>query len=523
MNFEKQKRERKLYRSELTRGLVAVGLLAWMTTLSWNLVAITKLDGNHLNQQHLRSPRSLTQNELERRPILPPSIWATRILPSAHHDRALSANVSSLLTQNETARALELCGKFLYSTLERAVHLKNMGEHAYVATGDIESMWIRDSVVQMTIYLKHATHQPWLRLIINGAIRRNAFNILQDPYANAYERSWVNPSTLPLKDRIIGRGGFVATRNYELDSGAYFFHFLYDYFFTEGIYRPDIVLQEIQIFEAVMVMVDVWIVEQHHDEQSPYRYFELSNEGKGSPTGYTGMTWSGFRPSDDPCTYGYLIPANIHAAGALQRVLILNDRVWKSEELRHKASKLLKEIESGICKYGIVDDGSGTSIYAYEVDGLGNVLAKFDDANVPSLLSMPLLGWDGYDKQVYENTRKYLLSKSNSIYYEGREFKGLGSRHTPVDYIWPMAMAIQGLTEDEPDRHVKMAFQLRQLMSSATNDAMHESVHHSNPQLFTRTWFEWVSLMALSIVICVFWSLLKLTPCTTLNRRMHCL
>jgi meiotically up-regulated gene 157 (Mug157) protein len=65
-----------------------------------------------------------------------------------------------------------------------------------------------------------------------------------------------------------------------------------------------------------------------------------------------------------------------------------------------------------------------------------------------------------------------------------------------------MAMAIQGLTEDEPDRHVEMAFQLRQLVLSATNDAMHESVHHSNPQLFTREWFEWVSLMAL----CIFWS-----------------
>ena len=40
-------------------------------------------------------------------------------------------------------------------------------------------------------------------------------------------------------------------------------------------------------------------------------------------------------------------------------------------------------------------------IYAYEVDGLGRNLTDFDDANVPSLLSMPLLGWKGYDQKVY--------------------------------------------------------------------------------------------------------------------------
>lgn len=44
----------------------------------------------------------------------------------------------------------------------------------------------------------------------------------QDPYANAYYKQWRKPTDLAKTERIIGRGGWVGTHNYELDSGAYF-------------------------------------------------------------------------------------------------------------------------------------------------------------------------------------------------------------------------------------------------------------------------------------------------------------
>jgi uncharacterized protein len=436
-----------------------------------------------------QQPREVPTYEFD---LLPPTVWATRKLANAGREEV---NITSLMTPKEMAKATSLCGKFLYSTLHRALYLKNMGQEVFVATGDIDEMWIRDSVVQMSIYLKHVPAQPWLRFVIEGAIRRNAFNILQDPYANAYSRKWTDPADLEVKDRVIGRGGYVGTRNYEVDSGAYFITHLYDYYLAETIRRPEVLLMEPMISEAVMVMVDTWITEQHHDELSPYRYFELTNQGKGVPSGYTGMTWAGFRPSDDACQYGYLIPANIHAAAALQRLLILNDRLWKDMELKEKASKLLKDIEKGINEYGVVEGDSGESIYAYEVDGLGGVLKNFDDANVPSLLSIPLLGWDGYNREVYENTRAYILSKSNPYYFEGKNFVGIGSPHTPGQYIWPMALVIQGLTETGSDRTEKMAFQMRQLIRSATNDAMHESISKESAYQFTRPWFEWANAL----------------------------
>ena len=45
---------------------------------------------------------------------------------------------------------------------------------------------------------------------MEGFVRRSAFNLVQDPYANAYERVWRDPFKLALKDRVIGRGGWVA-------------------------------------------------------------------------------------------------------------------------------------------------------------------------------------------------------------------------------------------------------------------------------------------------------------------------
>lgn len=443
---------------------------------------------NILKEEEFSSEESI--EALRRR--LPPSIWATA---GRDADQEVSRLVLKGLSKEEIAKSQQLCGKFLYSSLRRAVLVQK--DQVFVATGDIDDMWTRDGIVQMGIYMGRMTSEPWLRSIVEGSLRRHAFNILQDPYANAYERYWTDPSKLPFRERIIGRGGWVATRNYEVDSGAYFLTSLYDYYVVPDLFRPETLLQETVIFDAVNLLVDVYIVEQEHDTKSPYRYFELPNNGLSTPTAYTGMTWSGFRPSDDPTQYGYLIPSNIHAAAGLERVLVLNERIWKSAALEAKTRKLLADISDGINKFGVVPfpSGDGSPVYAYEVDGKGNVLTGFDDANVPSLLSIPLLGWTGYNRTVYENTRRMILSKdTNSYYFEGQVLRGIGSPHTPADYVWSMTFSIQALTEEgtPQDRAASMAFQIRQSLAAACNDAMHESVHVSSGcSAVTREWFEW--------------------------------
>lgn len=89
-----------------------------------------------------------------------------------------------------------------------------------------------------------------------------------------------------------------------------------------------------------------------------------------------------------------------------------------------------------------------------------------DDANVPSLLSIPYLGWD-YDEEIYKNTRKFILSKDHEFYVESSDlrFRGIGSPHGGNYFtsrntwsksqhkrsesqipnnIWPMSQIMQG-------------------------------------------------------------------------------
>ena len=55
----------------------------------------------------------------------------------------------------------------------------------------------------------------------------------------------------------------------------------------------------------------------------------LPCEGKGNPVAYTGMTWSGFRPSDDACKYGYLVPSNMFAWVVLGYVQEIANEIYE--------------------------------------------------------------------------------------------------------------------------------------------------------------------------------------------------
>ena len=127
-------------------------------------------------------------------------------------------------------------------------------------------------------------------------------------------------------------------------------------------------------------------------------------------------------------------------------------------------------------------------VYAYEVDGLGNV-NLMDDANVPSLLSIPYLGYCSADDPVYQNTRRMILSKVNPYYYEGTALKGIGSPHTPPEYVWHIALSMQGLTTTDKAE----AEALLNLLVSSDGDTgfMHEGVYVNDPKKFTRDWFAW--------------------------------
>lgn len=65
----------------------------------------------------------------------------------------------------------------------------------------------------------------------------------------------------------------------------------------------------------------------------------LAREGKGTPTAYTGMVWSGFRPSDDEQKYGFLVPDNMFAVVGLNYVAEMAESLWSDMKLADRARR----------------------------------------------------------------------------------------------------------------------------------------------------------------------------------------
>lgn len=365
----------------------------------------------------------------------------------------------------------------------------------FLITGDIPAMWLRDSSAQVFHYIPFANDFDEVRDAISGLIKRQMFYIVLDPYSNAFNKE-ANNNRLD-DDRTSWtpeQKPWIWERKYEIDSLCYPVRLCHAFWKKTG----DTSWCDETVRKAFKAILDTWETEQRHMECSPY-YFERSNcppsdtlphDGKGNPVGYTGMTWSGFRPSDDACKYGYLIPSNFFAAKSLEQIAELSSELLGDETLAARAKELRDEIIGGIKKYSTVEHPDYGKVFAYEVDGLGNY-HLMDDANVPSLLSLPYLGCVDADDAVYQNTRKMLLSCANPYYFEGEQAKGIGSPHTPKDYIWPISLCIQGLTSNDKTEIVELINTLENI--DADTCLMHEGVHKDDCSKYTRPWFAWAN------------------------------
>ncbi len=405
----------------------------------------------------------------------------------------MKAPVYDKLVKLERKKLAEMYSRCFESTWETT--LQRSEGTVFLVTGDIPAMWLRDSSAQVYHYLPFASEYDEVAEAIVQLIRRQYMYINLDPYANAFNRE-PNGNCWEKDDTSFAPGAedWIWERKYEIDSLCYPIRLTHGYWKLTG--RTD--WCDDSFFQAANNILTVWETEQHHAEKSDY-YFNRTNcppsdtlpcEGRGNPVAYTGMTWSGFRPSDDACKYGYLVPANLFAVKALELLSELLEAVRPGDALIARAGKLRAEIAKGVHDYAQVDHPVYGRVYAYEVDGLGN--AHFmDDANVPSLLSLPYLGCVKADDPVYLNTRRMILSKANPFYYEGSAAKGIGSPHTPPEYVWPISLCIQGLTSEDPEEILYLADMLAAI--DADTYLMHEGVDVNNPANFTRAWFAWAN------------------------------
>jgi meiotically up-regulated gene 157 (Mug157) protein len=362
------------------------------------------------------------------------------------------------------ATAGQIYAQCLLSTVRNDVTFQP-DQTTYVITGDIGAMWLRDASAQVRPYLFFAS-DPMVRALLRGVVAREAKNILTDPYANAFNRDYK-----------------VAEEKYELDSLLYPISLAWTYWKETGdasIFSGDVR----RAYDKALGLMEV---ERDHS-LSRYRHPELANNGGGNAVGYTGMIWTGFRPSDDAAQYGYNIPEEMFAVVALTELSDLEASVWRDRAKHDEVTQLRDGIARGITTYGIVYSPKFGYVYAYEVDGLGHA-NLMDDANVPSLLSAPYLGYVPVYDPIYQNTRRMVLSNENPYFFAGRYATAIGSPHTPKEYGWPLAIVMQGLTSVN---HAEVNQVIKELESSDTGDhLLHESFNVNDPTKFTRSNFGW--------------------------------
>lgn len=404
----------------------------------------------------------------------------------------------------ETSRVPAIFENCIRDTLEKAVVRLDDGS-LFVLTGDITAMWLRDSSCQLHLYTQFAAEDHEISEIIEGVISKQAECILIDPYANAFNKNgdgacWSHDDTEMRPE--------VWERKFELDSLCYFLQLSWLLW-----KRAEVTTHfDDKWLRAADLIVNTLRIEQEHENLSNYRFQRkgcaaidtLTRDGKGPLVkSGIGLIFSAFRPSDDACEYGYNIPENMFAVVCLSYLSEILDAVYGLKEKTAEIACFASEVRLAIQKYGLVHfqankENRNELVYAYEVDGFGNSKIM-DDANVPSLLAMPYFGFCSKEDPDYLRTRRVILSKANPYYYEGKALKGIGSPHTPENYVWDISLAIQGITASDRTEKERMINMMAEC--DAGTFRMHEGIDVDNADRYTRPWFSWADCMFCELVM----------------------
>ena len=396
--------------------------------------------------------------------------------------------VKQLLTNPKLAWMFENC---FPNTLDTTIHYREREgkPDTFVYTGDIHAMWLRDSGAQVWPYVQLANQDPELKRMLEGVIRRQFLCINIDPYANGYNDGptggeWMTDGT-DMKPEL-------HERKWEIDSLCYPLRLAYQYWKVTG----DDSIFDADWIQAITNILKTFREQQRKDGVGPYRFTRkteraldtLNNDGLGAPVNPVGLIVSSFRPSDDATTFQFLVPSNFFAVTSLRKAAEILTEVNKNKPLAQECTALADEVEAALKKYAVYQHPEFGPIYAFEVDGFGNHMLM-DDANVPSLLAMPYLGDVDVNDPIYQNTRRFVWSKSNPYFFQGTAGEGIGGPHVGYDMIWPMSIMMKAFTSQN-DEEIKQC--LRSLMDTdAGTGFMHESFHKDNPAKFTRAWFAW--------------------------------
>ncbi|KAI5785527.1 hypothetical protein DFH27DRAFT_487513 [Peziza echinospora] len=376
----------------------------------------------------------------------------------------------------------------------------------FIVTGDINAQWLRDSTNQLSQYQHLAKHDATLKTLILGAINTQADFVLASPYCNAFQpppQSGLHPTNNGQDDIVhpIYDPTLVFECKYEIDSLASFLSLANQYYentkdasFATGKW--------IEAVKNVLVVIEQQQVSTFDDagkiQDMTYTFSRntragtetLNLGGIGNPlNANTSLIRSAFRPSDDATIMQFFIPGNAFMAVELKRAQAVLNAAGYSD-LGTLVAKKAQLITEGIYKYGVINHAVFGKVFAYEVDGYGSHVIM-DDANIPSLLSLPLLGFVKHDDPIYVNTRKMVLSQAGNPYFlRGPSFSGIGGPHIGIQNAWPMSLLVQIMTTDDDEEILGL---LEMVLQASRLGLVNESVDVGNLAMYTRSWFAWAN------------------------------
>ncbi|KAJ7246985.1 hypothetical protein C8J57DRAFT_1081267 [Mycena rebaudengoi] len=433
-------------------------------------------------------------------PYMRPDV-ACRTFNSFAVERVI-ANLTARMKDRDLARLFE---NTYGNTLDTTIKWFNE-DLTFVVTGDIPAEWLRDSSNQFKVYLPLVGQDLELQKLTRGVINLQARYIAKYPYCNAFQPP--PESGLP-PQRGSGDTGarvsppddlnYVWTCGYELDSLLSFLQLSRTYF----QYSKD---QSILTFdnggsvETIMQVIEDQAVPTYDLDGNVVSFYNISgpnqqymkNNGRGPPKADIGLVrFPIITGADDVVAFPYNIPHQAMLVVELRELASLLRQVNMRPDIQSTALARATVVEEAVWKYGTVLTKDFGEVFAYEVDGFGGVAIQ-DDANVPSLISIPYLGFTNNTNKVYNNTRKMLLStKGNPYYGFGPVIRGVTSPHIDERHVWPMGLVSEVITgSDDEDILVKLEY----LKNTTTGlGLMHESVNTHNINDYTRSWFAWAN------------------------------
>ncbi len=421
------------------------------------------------------------------------------------HSEAVERLINKIAPKIKDPKLRRLFVNCYPNTLDTTVQfeLVNGRPKTFVITGDIKAMWLRDSSAQVFPYLPLVREDKHLALMIKGLIRKQIECVLLDPYANAFNNEpigsyWETDKTQKM-DKMLHE------RKWEIDSLCYVIRLAYHYWLETG----DTSIFDSDWQRAMELVVKTFKEQQRKDGLGSYSFMRDGdrasdthlNNGFGAPVKPNGLIYSAFRPSDDATQYGFLIPSNMFAVVSLKQLVEIGFATKANQNYIQECRSLAKEVNQAIERHAVVNHPVAGQVYAYEVDGFGNNYCM-DDANIPSLLSAPYLGYLSMDNPLYLHTRKLIWSKNNPYFFQGKWGAGVGGPHVGLGQAWPMSIIMRALTSKNKE-------EIRECLTilchtDAGTGFMHESFDVENPKKFTRKWFAWANTLFGELIVKVY-------------------